>query len=65
MLGCKFIIAYDSNSKHVSAHKKPLHDPARYKQFVRMLNYLTMTQADIALLMSVVSQIMPDSRSKH
>lgn len=68
MLGYKPTVALmDSNSKHMPT-EKPLHYPMRYRQLIRMLNYLTMTRVtrpDVALSVSVVSQFMPNPRTRH
>ncbi|GJS02129.1 retrovirus-related pol polyprotein from transposon TNT 1-94 [Tanacetum coccineum] len=42
-----------------------LHNPKKYRQVVRKLNYLTITHLDIAFLVSVVSQFLTAPRTSH
>ena len=54
MLGCKTVnTPMDPNLKLLLDEGKLLKDQERYKRLVRKLNYLTMTQPDIAYPSSV------------
>ena len=48
----------DENSKLMSSQGEQLSDLSRYKRLVGRLNYLIVTQPDIAFATSIVSQFM-------
>nr|XP_009795432.1 PREDICTED: uncharacterized protein LOC104242127 [Nicotiana sylvestris] len=59
MTGCRPVdIPMNSNSKLLPGQGEPFSDPARYRQLVGKLNYLTVTRPDISFSVSVMSQFM-------
>ena len=66
MLDCKPIdTPIDPNAKLVLGQGEPLRDPGRYRQLVRRLNYLTITQPNISFPVSVVSQFLQSPCDSH
>nr|KYP44169.1 hypothetical protein KK1_034332 [Cajanus cajan] len=55
----------DPNVKLLLGQGEPLDDLERYHRLVGRLNYLIVTRADIAFLVSVVSQFINDPRDSH
>ena len=66
MLDCKPVDTHmDPNVKLVPGQGESLRDPGRYRRLVGKLNYLTITQSDISLPVSVVSQFLQSPCDSH
>ena len=66
MLDCKRVdTPMDPNVKLVPGQGELLRNPRRYRRLIGKVNYLTITQPDISLTVSIVSQLLQSPCDSH